>query len=33
MGEMTCAVKKDLGQARAEFFQIELLMKAVDLFA
>jgi hypothetical protein len=33
MGEMTCAVKKDLGQARVEFFQKELSMTAVDLFA
>jgi len=33
MGEMTCTVKKDLGQAREEFYQRELSLTAVDLFA
>ena len=33
MGEMTCTVKKDLGQARKEFYQRELSLTAVDLFA
>jgi hypothetical protein len=32
-GEMTCTVKKDLGQAREEFYQRELSLTAVDLFA
>lgn len=32
-GEMICTVKKDLGEAREEFFQRELSLSALDLFA
>jgi hypothetical protein len=30
---MTCTVKTDLGQAREEFYQRELSLTTVDLFA